>query len=115
METSNGAESGGTRVKRFAAYAWVVTALTLAVILWGAYVRASRSGDGCGAHWPLCNGSVVPDATHAKTLVEFAHRATSGGNRTRIVSKPKVQLVHFPAASWQGGTRAPRPETDAYG
>lgn len=66
------------RVKRFAAYAWVVTALTLAVILWGAYVRASRSGDGCGAHWPLCNGSVVPDATHAKTLVEFAHRATSG-------------------------------------
>lgn len=78
METSNGAESGGTHVKRFAAYAWVVTALTLAVILWGAYVRASRSGDGCGAHWPLCNGSVVPDATHAKTLVEFAHRATSG-------------------------------------
>src|SRR5215208_4198498 len=78
METSNGAESGSPRVKRFAAYAWVVTALTLVVILWGAYVRASRSGDGCGAHWPLCNGSVVPDATHAKTLVEFAHRATSG-------------------------------------
>ena len=52
--------------------------MTLAVILWGAYVRASRSGDGCGAHWPLCNGTVVPDATHAKTLVEFAHRATSG-------------------------------------
>lgn len=78
METSNGAESGGTRVERFAAYAWAVTALTLAVILWGAYVRASGSGDGCGAHWPLCNGSVVPDATHAKTLVEFAHRATSG-------------------------------------
>lgn len=78
METSNGAEPESTRVKRFAAYAWVVTGLTLAVILWGAFVRASRSGDGCGAHWPLCNGSVVPDATHAKTLVEFAHRATSG-------------------------------------
>lgn len=78
METSNGAKSVGPRAKRFAAYAWAVTALTLAVILWGAFVRASRSGDGCGAHWPLCNGSVVPDATHAKTLVEFAHRATSG-------------------------------------
>jgi len=78
METLNGVESGGLRVKRFAAYAWAVTALTLLVILWGAFVRASRSGDGCGAHWPLCNGSVVPDATHAKTLVEFAHRATSG-------------------------------------
>lgn len=78
MQTSNGAESESPRVRRFAAYAWAVTALTLAVILWGAYVRASRSGDGCGAHWPLCNGAVVPDATHAKTLVEFAHRATSG-------------------------------------
>ncbi|HVF42135.1 MAG TPA: COX15/CtaA family protein [Pyrinomonadaceae bacterium] len=78
METSNGAESESPRAARFAAYAWAVTALTLAVILWGAYVRASRSGDGCGAHWPLCNGSVMPDATHAKTLVEFAHRVTSG-------------------------------------
>ncbi|MFL6255214.1 MAG: COX15/CtaA family protein [Pyrinomonadaceae bacterium] len=55
-----------------------MTGLTLAVILWGAFVRASKSGDGCGAHWPLCNGSVVPDATQTKTLVEFAHRATSG-------------------------------------
>lgn len=78
MEPSSEVESANRRRERFAAYAWVVTALTLAVILWGAYVRASRSGDGCGAHWPLCNGEVVPDATHAKTLVEFAHRATSG-------------------------------------
>src|SRR5215212_5628788 len=64
--------------RQFARYAWFVTALTLAVILWGAFVRASKSGDGCGAHWPLCNGSVVPDPQSAKTLVEFAHRATSG-------------------------------------
>lgn len=67
-----------SRHRRFAAYAWLVTALTLAVILWGAFVRASKSGDGCGDHWPLCNGSVVPDAQSTKTLVEFAHRATSG-------------------------------------
>ncbi|HEV2862013.1 MAG TPA: COX15/CtaA family protein [Pyrinomonadaceae bacterium] len=66
------------RHSRFAAYAWGVTALTLVVILWGAFVRASHSGDGCGAHWPLCNGEVVPYAAHSKTLVEFAHRATSG-------------------------------------
>src|SRR5690242_19087626 len=63
----------------FAAFAWLVTALTLGVILWGAYVRASHSGDGCGAHWPLCNGTVaLPAAGQTKTLVEFAHRATSG-------------------------------------
>lgn len=77
MEVRNQSQPEITR-RRFAAYAWFVTALTLAVILWGAFVRASKSGDGCGAHWPLCNGSVVPDASQAKTLVEFAHRATSG-------------------------------------
>src|SRR5919107_1497619 len=65
-------------IRRFARYAWFVTALTLAVILWVAFVRASKSGDGCGDHWPLCNGTVVPDASQSKTLVEFAHRATSG-------------------------------------
>lgn len=72
-------ESSDAKPNRFALFAWVVTALTLAVILWGAYVRASHSGDGCGSHWPLCNGTVaLPDATRTKTLVEFAHRVTSG-------------------------------------
>jgi heme A synthase len=50
----------------------------LAVIVWGAYVRASFSGNGCGEHWPLCNGQVIPHADNLKTLVELAHRATSG-------------------------------------
>jgi heme A synthase len=77
MDTDRTHHTEGAR-RRFAAYAWFVTALTLAVILWGAFVRASKSGDGCGAHWPLCNGSVMPDASQTKTLVEFAHRATSG-------------------------------------
>ena len=76
MEVKN--HNGEAGSGRFAAYAWFVTGLTLAVILWGAFVRASKSGDGCGAHWPLCNGTVVPDASQSKTLVEFAHRATSG-------------------------------------
>lgn len=76
MELKN--HQGEVGPGRFAAYAWLVTGLTLAVILWGAFVRASKSGDGCGAHWPLCHGTVVPDASQSKTLVEFAHRATSG-------------------------------------
>ena len=76
MEAKN--HYGGAGRGRFAAYAWLVTGVTLAVILWGAFVRASKSGDGCGDHWPLCNGTVVPDASQAKTLIEFAHRATSG-------------------------------------
>jgi heme A synthase len=78
MEAAKQTEAADPQPSRFAAYAWGVTALTLAVILWGAFVRASHSGDGCGAHWPLCNGTVVPQFTQGKTLVEFAHRLTSG-------------------------------------
>lgn len=51
---------------------------TLLVILWGAWVRISHSGDGCGASWPLCNGQLIPEAEHKKTWVEFSHRLTSG-------------------------------------
>ncbi len=48
------------------------------VILWGAVVRATGSGAGCGAHWPTCQGSVIPLAPTAATLIEYSHRATSG-------------------------------------
>lgn len=62
----------------FARWAWGFLAYTVAVILWGAVVRATLHGDGCGEHWPLCNGELVPAAPTTKTLVELAHRVTSG-------------------------------------
>ncbi len=62
----------------FPAYARSVLGLNLLVILWGAFVRASESGAGCGRHWPLCNGSVIPQSPAAATLIEYAHRTTSG-------------------------------------
>ena len=65
-------------VRRLARFAWIVLAYTLAVILWGAYVRASGSGAGCGSHWPLCNGEVVPLSPSVETLIEYSHRLTSG-------------------------------------
>jgi cytochrome c oxidase assembly protein subunit 15 len=48
------------------------------VVLWGAFVRASGSGAGCGSHWPLCNGEVVPVAPRIDTIIEFTHRVMSG-------------------------------------
>ena len=63
---------------RLSRFAWGVLAYNIAVILWGAYVRASGSGAGCGSHWPLCNGEILPRAASAATLIEFSHRATSG-------------------------------------
>lgn len=63
---------------RYAKYAWGVLAYNLLVILWGAYVRASGSGAGCGSHWPLCNGEVIPRQPQIETLIEFTHRIMSG-------------------------------------
>ena len=68
-------ESGPTPLARFA---WFVVAYNIAVILWGAYVRATGSGAGCGSHWPLCNGEILPTSTQTQTLIEFTHRVTSG-------------------------------------
>lgn len=63
---------------RFAIFAWANVAYNLLVILWGAFVRATGSGAGCGDHWPLCDGQVIPRAPDAEQLVEFTHRVTSG-------------------------------------
>ena len=61
-----------------ARYCRFVLAYNLAVIVWGAYVRASGSGAGCGSHWPSCNGEVVPLRPSTATLVEYSHRVSSG-------------------------------------
>jgi heme A synthase len=66
------------RINNFAKYAWGVLAYNLIVILWGAYVRATSSGAGCGSHWPLCNGVVIPRQPQIETVIEFTHRLMSG-------------------------------------
>ncbi len=66
------------QLTRFAWYAWFVLGYNVLVILWGAVVRATGSGAGCGAHWPLCNGGVVPISPQTHTLIEFSHRLSSG-------------------------------------
>lgn len=64
----------------FATFAWGVLAYNVLVILWGAVVRATGSGAGCGAHWPLCNGAAVPAAPQLETIIEYIHRAMSGAS-----------------------------------
>ncbi|CAM3314084.1 COX15/CtaA family protein [Deinococcus deserti] len=58
--------------------AWAALAYNVLVILWGAVVRITGAGAGCGEHWPLCNGVVVPQSPTVHTLIEFSHRLTSG-------------------------------------
>ena len=59
-------------------FAWAVLAYFVAVILWGALVRATGSGAGCGEHWPLCNGTMIQHSPRVDTIIEFTHRVTSG-------------------------------------
>jgi heme A synthase len=65
------------KLGKFAKYAWFVLAYNLVVILWGVFLRASLSGDGCGEHWITCGGEFVPSAPQLKTQIEFFHRITS--------------------------------------
>ena len=64
--------------RRLLRYAWAVTGYNVAVVLWGSIVRATGSGAGCGEHWPLCGGTVVQHWRTAASVIEFAHRASSG-------------------------------------
>lgn len=65
------------KLSAFAKYAWVVLAYNLLVVLWGVFLRASKSGDGCGMHWLTCHGEVLPSAPQFKTVIEFTHRIMS--------------------------------------
>src|SRR4051812_29268859 len=61
-----------------ARFAWCVLGYFILVVLWGALVRATNSGGGCGAHWPLCNGYVNPlHHPRLATIIEFAHRQST--------------------------------------
>ncbi len=66
-------------------YAWGVVAYTVLVIAWGAMVRATGSGAGCGSHWPLCNGQVIPVSPGVHTVIEFTHRMMTGGSTLLVL------------------------------
>ena len=65
------------KLDAFAKFAWFALAYNLVVILWGVFLRASYSGDGCGQHWLTCGGEAIPTAPQLKTVIEFSHRITS--------------------------------------
>lgn len=68
------------QIQTFQKFSYYLIFYTLLVIVWGAWVRISHSGDGCGASWPLCHDQLVPLQTETvgKTWIEYLHRLTSG-------------------------------------
>jgi heme A synthase len=93
------------RERGFARFAWVVLGYNVAVILEGAFVRATGSGAGCGNHWPMCNGQVVFGTPPLAKAIEFAHRAMTGIDGVLILGLlfwafrafPKNHAVRFGA------------------
>lgn len=67
-----------SRASLFTRYAWAFLAYLLLVILFGAWVRITHSGAGCGSHWPTCHGQIVPLEPSLETMIEYSHRLTSG-------------------------------------
>jgi cytochrome c oxidase assembly protein subunit 15 len=66
--------------------AWTALGWNVLVILWGAVVRATHSGAGCGNNWPLCNGEVIPVSPRVDTIIEFTHRMMTGGATALVVA-----------------------------
>lgn len=48
--------------------------IAFAHILFGAVVRISGSGMGCGDHWPKCYGDWFPPLTEPTLVIEWTHR-----------------------------------------
>src|SRR5467141_3122195 len=59
--------------RRFTRLAWTAATFTYLLIILGAIVRITGSGLGCGEHWPLCNGKLLPPLD-LPTLIEYGHR-----------------------------------------
>src|SRR6201995_4080647 len=85
IKTPNVSPSTRIQSRELVRFAWVVVAYNVLVILWGALVRATGSGAGCGNHWPLCNGQVIPLSPRVDTIIEFTHRCMTGGSTFLVV------------------------------
>src|SRR2546428_8651716 len=59
--------------RRFTRLAWTAATFAYLLIILGAIVRITGSGLGCGEHWPLCNGKLLPPLD-LPTMIEYGHR-----------------------------------------
>lgn len=58
----------------------IVTLAMLLILLGGALVTKTGSGDGCGDSWPLCNGELIPSNITFELVIELSHRLVSGAS-----------------------------------
>src|SRR2546430_8528086 len=82
--------------RRFTPLAWAAAAATYLLIILGAIVRITGSGLGCGEHWPLCNGRLLPPLD-LPTMIEYGHRLAALAVTVPAVTPAGVARDHPPA------------------
>src|SRR5881394_3075294 len=88
--------------RRFTRLAWLAATCTYLLIILGAIVRITGSGMGCGEHWPLCNGRLLPPLD-LPTLIEYGHRLAAAA--------VSVLVGALAAYAWWPRHRPPPPAT----
>lgn len=91
------APSRGASEVAFARVAWGVLGYTVFVVLFGAVVRITGSGAGCGQHWPTCQGDAFVLPHGVKMVIEYSHRATSGFSFFAVLGMAVLGFRRFPS------------------
>lgn len=60
--------------KSFISFSLITVLLTFGLIVFGAVVRVTDSGLGCGNDWPLCDGRIFPPLDNITAWIEWLHR-----------------------------------------
>jgi heme A synthase len=95
LSSKNG--SGSSDLRRTFQVGRVALAWNIFVVLFGAVVRISGSGAGCGQHWPTCNGEIAHLPRRLETWVELTHRVTSGAAFLLVVAFTWLSFRGAPA------------------
>ena len=90
------ADSTPTRARTFSIVAWSTLAFNVLVIIGGAVVRATGSGDGCGESWPKCGDQFIPPNPSVETIIEFSHRASSFLAGLGVLALVILAVRYFP-------------------
>lgn len=78
------------------------------VLMAGALVSKTGSGDGCGASWPLCEGELLP-VMQAAAIIEYSHRIVSGVVGLAVLSFAIILWRNYgerPEMRWLAGASA---------
>ena len=80
-----------------------------AQVVFGAIVRITGSGMGCGDHWPDCYGSFTPAHSGPNLLVEISHRYGAAALSLAIIALVVVARLKRkePGVSGRGGILRP--------